>query len=154
MKKVFLATSFSHKIDEATGLVLSEFRAEIETILEGLRKTGDFEVFCAVEDEGWRMGEDLPEVGVRHDLDQIGSSDVMLALVEDSVSAGVQFELGYAVAKGRQVIVAIRAGIKAAYFNQGVISNGLMTLVTFDDVSSLVKQLDVALHAPSEDLQT
>jgi nucleoside 2-deoxyribosyltransferase len=153
MKKVFLATSFSHKIDEATGLVLPEFRKEIETILEALRKTGDLEVFCAVEDEDWRMGEGLPEVGVRHDLDQIEASDVMLALVEDSASAGVQFELGYAVAKGKQVVVAVRAGVKAAYFNQGVISNGLMTLVTFDNVSSLVRQLDVALHAPAEDLQ-
>jgi nucleoside 2-deoxyribosyltransferase len=152
MKKVFLSTSFSGKVDYATGSVDADFRKEIETILTALRKSGDLEVFCAVEDEGWNISNTLPEVGVMHDLTKLDGSDVLLALVEETISAGVQFELGFAVAKGKQVILASQTSAKIAYFNQGVVSNGMMTLVTFDTVSELIRQLDVALHAPVENV--
>jgi hypothetical protein len=152
MKKVFLSTSFSGKVNEMTGEVLPEFRKEIEGILEALRKSGDLDVFCAVEDEGWSIDNTPPEVGVKHDIERVDTSDVLIALVEDVISAGVQFELGYAVAKGKQVILASAMNAKVAYFNQGVVSNGMMTLVTYDNVATLVKQLDVALHAPVENV--
>lgn len=135
-----------------TGEVLPEFRKEIEGILEALRKSGDLDVFCAVEDEGWSIDNTPPEVGVKHDIERVDTSDVLIALVEDVISAGVQFELGYAVAKGKQVILASAMNAKVAYFNQGVVSNGMMTLVTYDNVATLVKQLDVALHAPVENV--
>lgn len=152
MKKVFLSTSFSGKIEYPSGDVLPSFRKEIETVLEALRKTGDLEVFCAVEDEGWNIGNTPAEVGVKHDLEEVGKADVLLALVEETISAGVQFELGYAVAQGKQVILASAIDAKVAYFNQGVVSNGMMTLITFDNVAGLIKQLDVALHAPKENV--
>jgi nucleoside 2-deoxyribosyltransferase len=152
MKKVFLSTSFSGKVDYASGEVLPEFRKEIEAILEALRKTPDIEVFCAVEDEGWNINQTPPEVGVKFDLERVDDADVLLALVEETISAGVQFELGYAVAKGKQVVLASAISAKVAYFNQGVVSNGMMTLVTYDNVATLIKQLDVALHAPKENV--
>lgn len=152
MKKVFLSTSFSGKVDYASGAVDADFRKEIETVLEALRHTGDLEAFCAVEDEGWNINNTPPEVGVKHDLDKLDEADVLLALVEEVISAGVQFELGYAVAKGKQVILASNTTAKVAYFNQGVVSNGMMTLVTYDNLAGLIKQLDVALHAPTENV--
>lgn len=152
MKKVFLSTSFSGKIDPANGSVLPDFRNELEIILEALRKNSEVEVFCAVEQENWSVNDVLPEVGVQRDLEEIDNADVMLALIEEAVSAGVQFEIGYAVAKGKQVILASAAGASVAYFNQGVVSNGMMTMLTYDNISTLVKQLDVALHAPEENV--
>jgi nucleoside 2-deoxyribosyltransferase len=151
MKKVFLSTSFSGKVDYSTGEVQPAFRKEIETILEALRGE-EMDVFCAVEDEGWNITNTPPEVGVKHDLDRVDEAEVLLALVEETISAGVQFELGYAVAKGKQVILATAAGVKVAYFNQGVVSNGMMTLLTYDNVATLIQQLDVALHAPEENV--
>lgn len=152
MKKVFLSTSFSGKVDYATGDVDPAFRKEIEAMLIELRKSGDLDVFCAVEDEKWNIGNTPPEVGVKADLERLDEAEVLLALVEEVISAGVQFELGYAVAKGKQVILASAIGAKVAYFNQGVVSNGMMTLITYDNVSTLIKQLDVALHAPAENI--
>lgn len=49
--KIFLSTPFSHKIDPATGYVVTEFRTYIEGLLQKLRDQGH-EVFAAVEHEG------------------------------------------------------------------------------------------------------
>jgi nucleoside 2-deoxyribosyltransferase len=152
MKKVFLSTSFSGKIDYTSGAVLPGFRKEIEVILNALRKNSEVSVFCAIEQEGWSIQDTPPEVGVKRDLEEIDNADVLLALVEEAVSAGVQFEIGYAVAKDKQVILASATGAKTAYFNQGVVSNGMMTMLTYDNISTLVSQLDVALHAPEENV--
>lgn len=149
MKKVFLSTSFSGKV-EVSGEVLPEFRAFIEAILDALREE-DLEVFAAVEDEGWMIANDVPaEIGVQKDLAEIDAADVVVALVHDKPSAGVQFEIGYAVAKGKQVILARHEHEQLAYFNQGVVSSGLMTLVTYNGDGSLVSQLVVAINAPTE----
>jgi hypothetical protein len=152
MKKVFLSTSFSGKVNLSTGEVIPVFRKEVEAVLDALRKTGGLEVFCAAEDEKWNIAATPPEVGVKHDLERLDEADVLLALVEEAVSAGVQFELGYAVGKGKQVIFASAASAKVAYFNQGIISNGMMTLVAYDNIPTLIRQLDVALYAPKENV--
>jgi nucleoside 2-deoxyribosyltransferase len=155
MKKVFLSTAFSHKVDYQTGAVVPEFRAAVAQILKALREEAKVEVYCALEATGWKMAaDDLPEVGVQKDLAELDAADELLALVHEQPSVGVQFEIGYAVAKGKPVILAMEAGGKLAYFNQGVVSIGLVTLVTYDDASSLIKQLAIAVHAPEEEVAT
>jgi hypothetical protein len=51
----------------------------------------------------WGGSDDDPVAEFRHDLSEIESSDVVVALLEERVSAGVQIELGYAFAKGKSV---------------------------------------------------
>jgi hypothetical protein len=41
-----------------------------------------------------------------------------------------------------------------AYFNQGLVGAGLVTLITYDDPASLAKQLAIAVHAPEGELAT
>lgn len=150
MKRLFLATSFSGQVDETTSRVLPGFRQFITQILEGLRRN-ELEVFAAIEHEGWMVAADMPaEIGVRKDLDEIDAADVMVALVHDKPSVGVQFELGYAVAKSKKVILACAAGEQLAYFNQGAAGAGLVTVVSYDDTNSLINQLVIAANAPEE----
>lgn len=152
MKKVFLSTSFSHVTDYRTGTVQPEFRKSIESILQSLRKEAGVQVFCAMEDEGWKLGGDEPpEIGVKHDIAVIDDADILLALVHDQPSVGVQFEIGYMVAQGKPVILAMQAGTQLAYFNQGLVSAGMVTLITYDDAKSLSRQLAIALHAPGQE---
>ncbi len=150
--KVFLATSFSGKLDAITGEMVPEYREFIEQLLAGLRKVPGCEVFCASEDEGWRISEALPEIGVKGDLDELEQTDVLFALMHDKPSAGVQFELGYAVAKGKRVIVALAADEPLAYYNQGIVSMGLMTEITYDSIDSLIQNATVALSAPADEV--
>jgi nucleoside 2-deoxyribosyltransferase len=153
MKKVFLATSFSGKVDMHTGQVLPAFRAVIENLLRELRKDDVCEVFCAVEHEGWMIANNVPpEVGVQKDLQAIEDAEVVVALMDNQPSAGVQFELGYAAAKGKQIVVAHHAGEKLAYFNQGAVSFGLMTQLAYETSEALIGQLTVAITAPANEV--
>ncbi len=149
MKQVFLATSFSNRVDDA-GLVQTDFRNGIEQLLQGLRDEAGVEVFCAIEDEGWRMNDTPPEQAVQYDLKKLNEADVMVAMMDEHISAGVQFEIGYCVGVGKPVILVIRRGEPFAYYNQGAVSAGWVTLITYDDIASLITQLSVAVNAPAE----
>lgn len=149
MKKVFLSTSITDKIDEH-GNVLPEYRLFIESILDGLRKS-DLEVSAAIENDGWRQDFDVPpEISIKKVIEDIETADVLIALVNDRPSAGVQFELGYAIAKDKRAILAHPTDQKLAYFNQGAIGNGMITLVSYEDTKTLVSQLVVAVNAPEQ----
>ncbi len=149
MKKVFLSTPVADKIDE-NGNVLPEYRLFIEAILDGLRKA-DIEVKAAVEYDGWRLDFDIPpEIAIKKDLEKVDASDELIALVNDKPSAGVQFEIGYAIAKSKRVILAHPTDQKLAYFNQGAVGNGMITLVSYEDTKALVAQLIVAVNAPEQ----
>jgi hypothetical protein len=152
MKRLFLSTSFSGQVDPQTGKVVPEFRKFIEGALKALREQPDVDVFCAIEDEGWKITDALPDKGVRHDIEQVDAADGLIALLHDNISAGVQFEIGYAAAKGKRVVLAAHSDHKLAYFNQGLVSAGYVTLVTYDTPRDLATQLPIAMNAPPEEL--
>lgn len=80
-KTIFLATSFSGHVDSATGVVRDEFRVRLEAVLAALRSAG-FEVYCAIEAEGWRIASKAPGVSMAHNFAQIEAHDIFLALVD------------------------------------------------------------------------
>lgn len=146
--QIFLSTSFSSQVDPASGAVLPEYRTFVTNVLEGLRRE-EGEVYCAIEIEGWKVSDQPPEVSIKSDLEHIDVSDVLIALIHDRPSAGVQFELGYAVAKAKRVIIARSSNDGLSYFNQGIVGAGLVTHLSYDNAATLLSQLAVALHAPS-----
>jgi nucleoside 2-deoxyribosyltransferase len=148
--KLFLATSISGQIDSISQAIKPEHRQFLEQILKNLRSLSDTEVFAAVEQENWRLNDVAPEVGVQADLRQIDQSDTVVALLQGGLSAGLQFEIGYAVARAKKVIMAQPRNEALAYFNQGAVSAGLVTLVTYDSGAMLIEQLGLALHGRSE----
>lgn len=146
MTKLFLSTSFSGHISPQTKAVLSGFRAEIEAILTSLRAAG-FTVFCAVEDENWVILAAAPEVGVDKDLGEIDAADVVLALLPSGmISAGLQYEMGYAEAKGKLVIAAARDVNDLGYFNLGAVNAGRIKLVIYTDLPSLSGQVMATIN--------
>lgn len=145
MKRLFLATSFSGKVDAKTGEVEPEFRKQIEEVLKALRAKG-LEVFCAIEDEGWVIPNVPPEVGVSKDLKELESSDVLVALVDNTPSAGVQFEIGFSVGRGKKVFIITAPSEELAYFNQGVTKGGLVTHVSYQNSSDLADQLNARIE--------
>ena len=140
--KIFLATSFSGKVDE-TGAVLPEFRKLLEWLLSALRQTGH-EVHCAVESEGWVISDLDPEVGATEDLSIIDGADCFIGLLSNNISAGLQFELGYAVHAGKKVIFIPEANTKLGWFNQGVVNAGWAELCSVDELASKLKEAPLA----------
>lgn len=143
MNRLFLATSFSGHVDYETGRVNPDYREKVEAVIDALRAVGGFTVFCAAEYEGWIIASDVPaEVGVEKDLAEIDKSDVVLALLPTGlISAGLQYEVGYASAKGKQVVLATESGSELAYFNQGVVNLGRVAHIEYDTPESLVADI-------------
>jgi nucleoside 2-deoxyribosyltransferase len=152
MKKIFLSTTITNQLDSKTGMVLPAFKAELQAVLKELRKQPDVEVFCAAEDGGWKFTAEVPAEGVVHDIAHVDAADILVAIVHDAISAGVQFEIGYAVAKQKPVVLAMEAGHELAYFNKGLVGAGLVTLVAYDAAASLATQLPIAVNAPADPL--
>ncbi len=140
MSKLFLATSFSGHVNYETGEVNADYRHLVEVVIDTLRTVGGFIVFCAVEHENWIITSDAaPEVGVEKDLGEIDESDVVLALLPTGlISAGLQYEVGYADAKGKMVILATESGSELAYFNQGAANLGRVAHVEYESPENLV----------------
>jgi nucleoside 2-deoxyribosyltransferase len=149
VKKVFLAVSFSDKVDP-DGVVQPKFRAFVEKVLADLRADGVLDVFCALEYEGWKISDELAEVGVKKDLNELDGADALVVLLApaEQPSAGTRFEMGYAVAKGKKLILAAHTSDPLGFFTQGAVNAGLVTLVNYDAIDMIGSQLVVAINAP------
>jgi nucleoside 2-deoxyribosyltransferase len=146
MNRLFLGTSFSGHVNSETGEVNTNYRKKVEDVIEALRTIGNYTVFCAVEHEKWVIAKDIPpEVGVEKDLDEINKSDAMLALLPTGlISGGLQYEIGYADAKGKRVLMATEAGSELAYFNQGAVNLGHAIHIEYDSPESLAAHVQAA----------
>lgn len=134
--KIFIATSFSGQVDQS-GQVLPKLRKTAQHLLSLLRSVGH-EVYCAAEDEGWAISQLPPEVGAREDLEIIDKYDIVIALLGKDISAGVQFEVGYAVKAGKQLIYLLREGATMGWFNQGVVNAGWAKLATLENLIQIL----------------
>lgn len=121
--KIFVAASYSSKVDYSTGDVYPEYRAWLEAILNQLESYGH-DVVCALRDDDWRINDLEPAQAFKLDEEKIASADGMLALVSTTPSAGVQMEIGMAIAQKKQVVLAHEAIDQLAYFNQAVVALG------------------------------
>jgi|SRR3569833_2788465 len=138
--KIYLATSFSTRVD-GDGRVHPHFRQHVEAIINAL-EAKRHRVFCAVKHEGWVIKPDItPGQAVRLDLGELEKSECVLAILHEDASRGVQYEMGYAIGLGKQVIIATEPQDKIAYFNQGLIENGTVTHLTYKNAAELAEQI-------------
>lgn len=121
--KIFVATSYSSQVNYETGEVFPEYRAWLEDNLERLERLGHT-VFCALKADGYKINDADPAEAFRLDEAEIDAADGMLAFVTDEVSAGVQTEIGMAIAKKKQVVIAHSAEHPLTYFNQAIVLTG------------------------------
>lgn len=97
--KLFLSVPFTSRALPDKSLDPA-YETLIRDLLSGLRDSGH-EVFCALEHAHYSFGGlTPPEEEFEQDLAAIDSSDVMIVMLEERVSSGIQLELGYAYAKG------------------------------------------------------
>ena len=125
MAKDFYSCSFSGKAVPNTNDVEDSFRKLVEEDLQNLRAQGH-EVNCAVEAEGWKLGVVTPGEAVTRIVNEINASDMLVARLEREISAGVQWELGYAYAKNIPVYLLPREGVELTYWNRGLVEAKLV----------------------------
>ena len=121
---IFVATSYSSKVDYTSGQVFPEYQRWLEDILITLERAG-YEVFCALRDDKYIINDANPATAFRLDTAAIKRSDALLALLDDHTSAGVQLEIGYALALGKKIYLAHLPEHQLTYINKAVVRTGL-----------------------------
>ena len=121
--KVFVAASYSSQVDYSSGEVYPKYKKWLEAnlvLLEGFGHT----VFCALRADRYRINEADPARAFQLDLKHILEADALLAFLTDRPSAGVQTEIGIAIAMKKFVALAHNPECQLAYFNQAIILAG------------------------------
>jgi len=118
--RVFVAASYSSQVNYDTGEVFPEYKDWLESNLELLEKLGHT-VFCALRADGYKINTDDPAKAFTLDEAEIEAADALLAFVTDDVSAGVQTEIGMAIAQNKQVVIAHLPEHTLAYFNSAIV---------------------------------
>lgn len=121
--KIFVATTYSSQVNYDTGEVFPEYKAWLEEQLTRIERMGHT-VFCALRADNYKMNDTDPAEAFSLDEGEISAADAMLAIVNDSISAGVQTEIGMAIAKGKRVVLIHEPDHKLAYFNDAIIRAG------------------------------
>lgn len=121
--KLFVAASYTSQVNYKTGEIFPGYQAWLEDNLGRLEKLGHT-VFCALRADQYKINDADPAEAFSLDEAEIESADGMLAFVTDKVSAGVQTEIGMAIAKRKQVVLAHTAENPLAYFNQAIVLAG------------------------------
>ena len=137
--KIFVAASYSSQVNYDTGEVFPEYKAWLEEILGQLEAAGHT-VICSLREDKYHINDSDPAGAFKLDAESIKNSDALLALLDDHISAGVQTEVGYALALGKRVILIHKPEAKLAYINSAMVKAGL--------VGEILLPLDEArLHA-------
>jgi hypothetical protein len=144
MSRVFICTSFSTKVDQS-GNVTPKHRKNTEQIINHVRKAG-YECFCALEDEGWKITTKDAAQEFQYDLEQLVSSDIMLVILDNDVSAGVQIEVGYmlrelSVSPHKRIVLAHPAGIKLSWSNAAISTLPGVSQVRYSDTNDIIAAL-------------
>jgi len=121
--QIFVAASYSSRVNYETGLVHEDYKRELEEILAKLESYGHM-VFCALRADGYRINDADPAGAFRLDMQEIDKADGMFAIVGDSVSAGVQTEMGIAYALQKRLVIAHYPGHELTYFNRALVDDG------------------------------
>jgi nucleoside 2-deoxyribosyltransferase len=122
--KIFIATSFSSKVDYSTGKVFPEYRAWLEGNILSLVKSAGYDYFCAVEEEGWKINDQDPGKAITEDFNNLRTCDALLVVLDEEVSPGLQIEIGIAYERGMPIIFAHQKDVKLKWTNQALIDAG------------------------------
>lgn len=121
--EIFVAASYSSKVDYEIGEVFPEYKGWLEDILNNLEAQG-YSVFCALRADQYRINAADPAAAFKLDKEKIAKADTLLALLDSKISSGVQTEIGLAIALGKTVLLAHSQEDDLTWFNQALAISG------------------------------
>ncbi|MDB5163778.1 MAG: hypothetical protein JWS12_396 [Candidatus Saccharibacteria bacterium] len=139
---IFLSVSYSSEIS-ADGSVNAAYRHDLEAVIAVLEEAGH-KVFCAPRTDNWILKNVSPSEGFNQDIDEILKSDVIVALIGEKISAGQQFELGFAFHAKKRLILAHKADVKLPYIDQGLVDQPDVSDVAYENIQTL--HTDIVQH--------
>lgn len=122
--KVFVAASYSSQVNYETGEVFPEYKEWLEKTLGIIEALGHM-VFCALREDQYKINDSDPAAAFSLHMEHIQESDILLALLGDKPSVGVQTEIGVGVALKKRVFLAHLPEHELAYFNSAMVKSGV-----------------------------
>ena len=136
--KLFLSVPFTSRV-LPDGTVDPVYKQQLQQVIGMLRAAGH-DVFCSLEHANWQLGGLTdPAEEFRTDLAQIDTADRLVVLLEERISAGIQIELGYSYAKGKELDV-YQIG-KPAWSNTSFLALANTPIKPVNDIESFIKLL-------------
>ena len=121
---LFVAASYSSKVNYETGDVFPDYQEWLESVLSELESYGH-SAYCSLREDHYRINDSDPAGAFKVDTAAIAQCEVFLALLDDHVSAGVQTEIGYALALRKKVVLAHARHDKLPYIDDAIIKMGI-----------------------------
>jgi len=133
--KIFLVYRF-------TGENIVELEKTCDSIVSALEKSGH-KCFCSLSREEHYQKNKLTRKQIYFDaMKEIDSCDAVLLFVKsDEKSEGMLVEAGYALAKGKKIILTLKNGVHAELL--GYISD---EIIEFDTIEELCEKLSKLKH--------
>ncbi len=119
--KIFIATSFSGKVDYGTGQVKTEFKNWLKLNVLDPLKNAELNYFCAIEMEGWKVNNSDSASAIINDFNQLRKSNLLLVILDEGISPGLQIEIGIACERKMPIILAHEKDVKLKWSNQALI---------------------------------
>jgi hypothetical protein len=128
-KSAFLSAPFTALLDAHDGRYPQSERQTIETIYDRLTARG-WTIHNAHRRERWGDSIDTPYSALVKDLEAIDDSEQLVAIVGDPPSPGVQLEIGFALARGKRILVICGRPGGLPYLMRGVIEHESATFIS------------------------
>lgn len=143
--RIFLAAPLTQMIDPASGRIGVPYRDWLESLIDGLERSGH-DVFSAHVRERWGETLEAPTEALKADLDELRKADVVVAHVGNPPSPGVQFELGAAVVLETPVVLLLDREASPPYLIPALPSVVESQIIEFGPGSSIVDRVLEALN--------
>ena len=133
MKKIFIGQA-------VTGQDINILQNEMGRIYSTLKQKG-FSVYSTIEKEGKKTFKKAGD-WVIHGFKQIDKHDIYLAIVRtEHRSEGLLIEIGYALSKGKKIILAINENVKNTYLRD--FTNNVIEWKDFSDLLNKLSKLKI-----------
>jgi hypothetical protein len=127
-KAVFLSAPFTQLLQDQGGGLPAETRGHLESIIDRLEARG-WSVDNAHRRERWGAALDRPLAALTADLKGIETADTLVAIIGSPPSPGVQLEIGFALARGKEILLVVGRDDPIPYLIRGVIDRESVVLV-------------------------
>lgn len=155
---VFIAAPLTAKLTHQDGkkkTVDPQFRVFLEELAQAVEQS-KYAVLLAHQREAWGARLWGPGEAVTRDLQWLRAADVIVALIDDPPSPGVQMELGAALALDKPIIQVYKADVDLPYLNEGFSRPARSVYdVEYSDTSDCIKKVLAVLNTilPTERIE-
>ena len=121
-----------------TGENLKKLKEESNLICSTLSRKGNLSYCTLIEKKGFESKTNHDKM--RHAFQNIDNFDNFLAIIRNErKSEGMLMEIGYCIAKGKRIIIAIKNDVKNTYLPE--IADKIIIWNDFDDLIKQLKQI-------------